>query len=77
MICQREGMLEVARCTCPEESENPYTCLKHDVHLCEECLTCQDPSGYCKFRTACPIWFIQKHPQMWGSQEKDQPGEDP
>jgi uncharacterized 2Fe-2S/4Fe-4S cluster protein (DUF4445 family) len=34
--------------------------LKHNVWLCEECLSCRDPELYCKHRSACPIWFIEK-----------------
>ncbi len=34
--------------------------MKHEVCMCEECLTCRDPEIYCKFRSACPIWFIYK-----------------
>jgi hypothetical protein len=28
--------------------------------MCEECLGCRDPQIYCKNRSACPIWFIEK-----------------
>ncbi|MCG6894860.1 MAG: 2Fe-2S iron-sulfur cluster binding domain-containing protein, partial [Desulfobacteraceae bacterium] len=34
--------------------------MKHNVYLCEECLRCRDPEIYCKFRSACPIWFMDK-----------------
>jgi hypothetical protein len=34
--------------------------MKHNTYLCEECLKCQDPELYCKFRSACPIWFLGK-----------------
>jgi len=29
--------------------------------MCEECARCRDPELYCKFRSACPIWFMDKH----------------
>lgn len=45
--------------------------MKHEIYLCEECLACQDPGGYCKHRTACPIWYLEKHPEEWGPQPKD------
>ena len=35
-------------------------CSKHGIYLCGECLACRDPEIYCKFRTACPIWFEHK-----------------
>jgi hypothetical protein len=28
--------------------------------MCEECLGCRDPELYCKNRSACPIWYIEK-----------------
>jgi hypothetical protein len=34
--------------------------MKHDIAMCEECVTCRDPELYCKHRTACPIWFEYK-----------------
>jgi hypothetical protein len=51
-------------CTCHPEIDSRYLCMKHQVYLCEDCLQCRDPKLYCKHRTACPIWFLQK-------QEKD------
>ncbi len=35
-------------------------CSKHGIYLCEECLSCRDPDIYCKFRSACPIWYEHK-----------------
>jgi len=40
--------------------ETSYVCMKHDIAMCEECVTCRDPELYCKHRTACPIWFEYK-----------------
>ena len=57
----------MARCTCPEDAEKPYTCMKHEVDVCAECLACQDPNGYCKHRTACPIHFLERHPEEWSA----------
>jgi len=28
--------------------------------MCDECLECRDPDIYCKFRSACPVWFMTK-----------------
>ncbi len=42
------------------ERETGYVCMKHNIYLCEECLACKDPDIYCKFRSACPIYFTTK-----------------
>ncbi len=34
--------------------------MKHNVYMCDECAHCRDPEIYCKFRSACPIWFMHK-----------------
>ena len=70
-------MLDVQRCTCPDDADKPYTCMKHEVRVCEECLICQDPSGYCKHRTACPIWYFEKHHEERDPIAENPPGEDP
>jgi hypothetical protein len=30
------------------------------MYICEECLKCPDPEIHCKFRSSCPIWFMDK-----------------
>ncbi|MCF8107114.1 MAG: hypothetical protein K9K64_16680 [Desulfohalobiaceae bacterium] len=47
-------------CVKHPERETSYVCQKHEIALCEECLECRDPNIYCKYRSACPIWFIYK-----------------
>lgn len=47
-------------CTNHPDRETSYMCSKHGVYLCEECMTCRDPDIYCKFRSACPIWYEYK-----------------
>ena len=47
-------------CTNHPGRETSFMCSKHGIYLCEECLECRDPEIYCKFRTACPIWFEHK-----------------
>ncbi|MEW5908347.1 MAG: hypothetical protein AB1659_00945 [Thermodesulfobacteriota bacterium] len=37
-----------------------FLCLKHQLYLCEECLKCRDPNIYCKFRSSCPVSFMEK-----------------
>lgn len=56
----------MGKCSCRPEIETSYLCMKHHVYLCEECLECQDPNIYCKFRSSCPIWFMQKkYSESW------------
>ena len=50
----------MGRCTHHPDIETSYACLKYDVYLCEACLKCKDPEIYCKYRTACPIQFIDR-----------------
>ena len=50
----------MGQCACHPEIETRFLCMKHDRYLCEECLKCQDPELYCKFRLSCPIWFLEK-----------------
>ncbi|QTA79356.1 4Fe-4S ferredoxin iron-sulfur binding domain-containing protein, DUF4445 [Desulfonema limicola] len=50
----------MGKCSCHPEIETSYICMKHNVYLCEECLKCRDPELFCKFRSSCPIWFIDK-----------------
>ena len=50
----------MGKCTCHPEKETRFQCLKHGTWLCDDCLSCRDPELYCKHRSACPIWFIEK-----------------
>ena len=50
----------MGKCLCHPEIESSYICLKDNVYLCEECLSCRNPDIYCKFRESCPIWFLEK-----------------
>jgi uncharacterized 2Fe-2S/4Fe-4S cluster protein (DUF4445 family) len=50
----------MGKCTCHPEKETRFQCLKHNAWLCDECLSCRDPELFCKHRSACPIWFIEK-----------------
>jgi hypothetical protein len=54
------GADDMGQCTCHPEKESHYQCMKHGVFLCDECLKCRDPHIYCKFRSSCPIWFMEK-----------------
>lgn len=64
----------MGKCTNHPDRETNYHCQKQDYYLCEECLHCKDPELYCKFRSACPIWFIYKERIREARQEK---GADP
>ncbi len=46
--------------SCEPNEESRYMCMKHQVYLCKDRLTCRDPKIYCKFRSSCPIWFMEK-----------------
>jgi hypothetical protein len=47
-------------CAYHADIETRFLCMKHSVYLCHECLKCQDPELYCKFRSSCPVWFMEK-----------------
>ncbi len=49
------------RCVNHPDREATFRCAKDDVYLCEECLKCRNPDIYCKFRTSCIIWEMQKY----------------
>lgn len=50
----------MGKCVNHPDRETSYMCSKHGIYLCEECLECRDPDIYCKFRSACPIWYEHK-----------------
>ena len=60
----------MGKCINHPERETSYMCMKHQVYLCEECLKCRDPKIYCKFRSSCPIWFMEKRQKNWDSEDK-------
>ena len=60
----------MGKCTCHPEKETRFQCLKHGVWLCDECLKCRDPELYCKHRSACPIWFIEKRERRWQKEQE-------
>jgi len=53
-------MLSEPRCSRHQEQSSQYFCMKYAENLCEECMYCKDPNGYCTFRKSCIINFIQK-----------------
>jgi uncharacterized 2Fe-2S/4Fe-4S cluster protein (DUF4445 family) len=61
----------MGKCIHHPDRDTPYICMKHQIYLCEQCLQCKDPKIYCKHRSACPIWFMDKRQEGW-DQEKRQ-----
>ncbi|MEJ5357318.1 MAG: ASKHA domain-containing protein [Desulfobacterales bacterium] len=61
----------MAACDRHPDRETPFRCMKHGVALCEECLACRDPELYCKHRSACPIWFIEKRRKRLKQEEEE------
>jgi uncharacterized 2Fe-2S/4Fe-4S cluster protein (DUF4445 family) len=60
----------VGQCVCHPEIESRFLCMKHNIYLCQECLKCRDPETYCKFRSSCPIWFMDKRQKSWNAEEQ-------
>ena len=46
-----------------------HHCAKYERYLCEDCLRCQDPEIWCRWRTSCVIWEVSRHEQV--SREDD------
>ena len=60
----------MGKCLCHPEIETNYLCMKDNVYLCAECLKCRNPNIYCKFRSSCPIWYMQKKGREWDDEKK-------
>ncbi len=60
----------MGRCFRHPDRETAFRCLKHGVAMCEECLACRDPKLYCKFRSACPIGFIDRRRKRQRQEEE-------
>ena len=59
----------MGKCANHPDRETSFFCMKNQVYLCEDCLRCQSPGLYCKFRSACPIWFLDREKGKWGEEE--------
>ena len=59
----------MGKCLCHPEVETSYLCMKDNVYLCAECLKCRHPNIYCKFRSSCPIWYMQTKGAEWGDEK--------
>ncbi len=47
-------------------------CQKFSQGYCEECCTCTDPKGYCKFRTQCIGWNVCRSKGKRAKGEKEE-----
>jgi len=56
---ERDGIY-LEKCVNHKDRLTSYSCMKHGVYMCEECMHCTDPTIYCKFRDSCPIWYTEK-----------------
>ncbi len=50
----------MGKCVNHPDRETSFLCMKHNIYMCEECLKCRAPDIHCKFRSSCPIWFLEK-----------------
>jgi len=57
-------------CSRHPDRQTPYRCAKHEIYMCEECMTCRDPGIYCKHRSACPIHFLDKERRREAAQSE-------
>ncbi len=60
----------MGKCVNHPDKETSYLCMKHQIFLCENCLSCRDPKLFCKFRSACPVWFMDKRQKSWDDDAK-------
>jgi uncharacterized 2Fe-2S/4Fe-4S cluster protein (DUF4445 family) len=58
----------MGQCVNHPDRETSYICMKHQLYLCEDCLKCRDPKIFCKFRSSCPIWFMEKRQKNWDAE---------
>ncbi len=55
----------MGKCANHPDRETSFLCSKCNIYMCEECQKCRDPEIFCKFRSSCPIWFIDKRQKDW------------
>ncbi len=61
----------MGKCRNHPEVETPYGCMKHKYFVCADCIACHDPEIYCKYRSSCAIFFLEKE------KRKEKEAEDP
>ncbi|MCF8069819.1 MAG: hypothetical protein K9L30_14660 [Desulfobacterales bacterium] len=47
-------------CETNSDSDTGYLCMKHHIWIPNDNIHCHDPELYCKYRTSCLIWFMDK-----------------
>jgi hypothetical protein len=52
------------RCAGHPELEGRYYCNKYGRYLCDACATCADPKLYCKYRSQCIIWELERYDRL-------------
>ncbi len=62
---------EQNKCTEHPDKEGAYHCSKYNRYMCAECIKCQDPTLFCKFRTSCLIWEISRYPEEYFDQASE------
>jgi uncharacterized 2Fe-2S/4Fe-4S cluster protein (DUF4445 family) len=72
MVADTKENSGMGMCINHPDRETPYICMKHQIYLCEDCLSCRDPKIYCKYRSACPIWFMSKRKNGWDAEDKQE-----
>lgn len=60
----------MGKCANHSDRDTSLLCSKYNIYMCEECLRCRDPEIYCKFRSACPIWFMHKRQKHREEEQK-------
>jgi len=55
----------MGKCANHPDRETSFLCLNCNIYMCEECQKCLDPEIFCKFRSSCPLWFIDKRQKDW------------
>ena len=55
----------MGKCEKHPDRKTSFLCLKFNIYMCEECIKCRDPEIFCKFRSSCPIWFMDKSQKDW------------
>jgi hypothetical protein len=50
----------MGKCKNHPETEAGYFCMKHKQYHCDKCVKCEDGELYCKFRSSCVIFFVDK-----------------
>ncbi len=48
------------KCYYHPDREGVFKCFKYERHLCSECIRCQNPKAYCKYRDGCAVYLIQE-----------------